>query len=70
MPLFGHHVAVELFGTEYSPETPLEHVMAFGITGVIFTLAVYGAYALVRDVRRRLRRGREEVNPLQPPRGA
>ena len=24
--LFAHHVAVELFGREFSPRTPLEHI--------------------------------------------
>jgi hypothetical protein len=52
MALLAHHVAVELFGAEYSPQTPLEHVMAFGLTGVVLALVIYGAYAGVRDVRR------------------
>ena len=56
MPLFGHHVAVEFFGHELAPETTLEHVMAFGVTGVILALVVYGAYAAVRDFRRWLHR--------------
>jgi hypothetical protein len=56
MPLFGHHIAVEFFGHEFSPETPMEHVMAFGITGVVLALVAYGAYAAVRDFRRWLRR--------------
>jgi hypothetical protein len=56
MLLFGHHVAVEFFGEEFAPETPLEHVMAIGVTGAVLALAVYGAYAVVRDFRRWLRR--------------
>jgi hypothetical protein len=52
MALWAHHVAVELFGREFSPETPLEHVLAFGATGVLLALLVYGAYAGVRDLRR------------------
>jgi hypothetical protein len=46
MLLFAHHVAVELFGREYSPRTPLEHVCAFGTVGLILALAAYGAWNL------------------------
>jgi hypothetical protein len=52
MALWAHHVAVEFFGREFSPETPLEHVMVFGITGVALGLMIYGACAAVRDLRR------------------
>jgi hypothetical protein len=55
MLVFGHHVAVELFGREFSPQTPLEHATAFSATGLVLALTVYGAYAAVRDVRRWLR---------------
>jgi hypothetical protein len=55
MLVFGHHVAVELFGREFSPQTPLEHAAAFGATGLVLALTIYGAYAAVRDVRRWLR---------------
>jgi hypothetical protein len=60
MSLFAHHIAVELFGREYSPETPMEHAVAFGLTGVVLALTAYGAYAVVRDLRRRLRPKRVE----------
>ncbi len=63
MPLFGHHIAVEFFGQEFSPETPLEHVCAFGLTGVVLALVGYGAYAAVRDFRRWLRRPAEQPAP-------
>jgi hypothetical protein len=46
MILFAHHVAVELFGREYSPQTPLEHVCAFGAVGLVLALAGYGAWTL------------------------
>jgi hypothetical protein len=59
MPLFGHHIGVEFFGHEFSPETPTEHVIAFGLTGVVLALVVYGAYAAVRDFRNWLRRPQE-----------
>lgn len=52
MVLFGHHMGVELFGREFAPETPLEHAVAFGLAAVVLTLMSYGAYALVRDLRR------------------
>jgi hypothetical protein len=56
MVLWAHHVAVEVFGREYSPETPLEHVMAFGVTGLLVGLMAYGAYAGLRDLLRWRRR--------------
>lgn len=46
MFLFAHHVAVELFGREFSPHTPLEHVCAFAVVGTILGLAAYGACVL------------------------
>jgi hypothetical protein len=56
MGLWAHHIAVEVFGREFSPETPLEHVMVFGISGVALGLMFYGAWAVVRDWRRWRRR--------------
>jgi MFS-type transporter involved in bile tolerance (Atg22 family) len=52
MRLFAHHMGVELFGKEFAPETPLEHALAFFITGLLFALIVYGAYAACRDLLR------------------
>ena len=52
MPLFAHHIGVEILGHEFSPETPMEHAVAFGITGVVLALIAYGAYAAVRDSQR------------------
>jgi hypothetical protein len=46
MVLLAHHVAVELFGREYSPRTPLEHACAFAVVGTILALAAYGAWTL------------------------
>jgi hypothetical protein len=48
--LFAHHVAVELFGREYSPQTPLEHACAFTAVGIVLALAVYGAWTLASKV--------------------
>jgi hypothetical protein len=53
--LFAHHMAVELFGHEFAPETPMEHAVAFGIVGLALLLMTYGAFALVRDIGRRWR---------------
>ncbi|MFN4260580.1 MAG: hypothetical protein ACK4RK_14895 [Gemmataceae bacterium] len=50
--MLAHHVGIELFGREFAPETPMEHVIAFSIGGLIVALMVYGGYAAVRDVRR------------------
>jgi hypothetical protein len=51
MLLFAHHVAVELFGREFSPRTPLEHVCAFAGVGLILALAGYGAWCLAAKLR-------------------
>jgi hypothetical protein len=48
MTLFAHHVAVELFGHEFSPKTPAEHICAFGVVGIILALAVYGGWTLAQ----------------------
>jgi hypothetical protein len=58
MILFGHHIAVELFGREFSPETPMEHALVFGATGLFLGLVVYGTYAAVRDLRRWFRQNK------------
>jgi hypothetical protein len=44
--MIAHHMAVEIFGREYAPHTPLEHVCVFAAMGLVLGLAVYGAYAL------------------------
>jgi hypothetical protein len=56
MGLLGHHIAVEIFGREFAPQTPLEHVLAFGGTALVLALTGYGAYAAVRDLLRAWRR--------------
>lgn len=52
MALLAHHIGVELFGREFSPETPMEHVVAFGVAGVMLALMLYGSYAALRDFRK------------------
>jgi hypothetical protein len=56
MALLGHHVAVEFFGREFSPQTPAEHVMVFGATALAVVLMAYGLFAVVRDLLRWRRR--------------
>jgi len=48
---FAHHVAVELFGREFSPHTTLEHICAFLAVGTVFALAGFGAWTLARKFR-------------------
>ena len=55
MFMFAHHVAVELFGREYSPRTPLEHVCAFTVVGLVLALAAYGAWTLAHKLLARTR---------------
>jgi hypothetical protein len=46
MFVFAHHMAVELFGREFSPQGVLEHVCAFGVIGFLFATSAYGTWAL------------------------
>ncbi|HLJ97610.1 MAG TPA: hypothetical protein VKU02_30900 [Gemmataceae bacterium] len=59
MILFGHHteafLQIEIMGQPF-PTGPMEHGIAFGVTGVALLLTLYGAYAAVRDLRRWLAR--------------
>lgn len=59
MVLFGHHteafVQIEILGRPF-PTGPMEHGIALGVTAIALLLILYGAYAAVRDLRRRLRR--------------
>ncbi len=59
MILFGHHteafLQIEIMGQPF-PTGPMEHGIAFGVAGVALLLTLYGAYAIVRDLRRWLGR--------------
>jgi hypothetical protein len=46
MLLFAHHMAVELFGREFSPHGTFEHVCAFGVIGFLFATSAYGTWTL------------------------
>jgi hypothetical protein len=56
MGLFAHHASgyfeLEILGHDLTPYTPLEHAVAFTVTGLVLLLMVYGVYALVRDLLR------------------
>jgi len=59
MPLvLAHHVAVELFGREYSPQTVLDHVCAFTVVGLILATSAYGTWTIAARLAagRRVRR--------------
>jgi hypothetical protein len=62
MPIFAHHVAVEILGREFSPHTPLEHICTFGGIALIAALACYGGFAVCRDLAERMR-ARRQVRP-------
>jgi hypothetical protein len=55
MVLFGHHtqafLEIDIMGQPF-PTGPMEHGIAFGVTGIALLLILYGAYAGVRDLRR------------------
>ena len=63
MILFAHHVAVELWGREFSPRTPLEHVCTFAVVGFVLATSLYGTVALARKSAQvfRPRRARREA---------
>lgn len=59
MPIvLAHHVAVELFGREYSPQTVLDHICAFTVVGLILATSAYGTWTLAAKLveGRRVRR--------------
>jgi hypothetical protein len=59
MSLFAHHMAVELFGREFSPQGPFQHVCVFGAISLMLALSAYGAWTLALkaiDARRSRRR--------------
>ncbi len=60
MMFLAHHVAVELLGREYSPQTVFEHVCLFAITGLILGTSAYGSWTIARKLvdARRLKPGR------------
>ncbi|HEX8203263.1 MAG TPA: hypothetical protein VF590_22495 [Isosphaeraceae bacterium] len=58
MLVFAHHMAVELFGREFSPQTPLEHACAFGVVGLILATSAYGTWMLAAKAFSRFRPGR------------
>ena len=59
MPLFAHHMAVELFGREFSPHGTFQHVCTFAAIGLILSLSAYGAATLAQKAfgRSRSKRG-------------
>jgi hypothetical protein len=55
MFLFAHHMAIELFGREFSPHSTLEHICAFGALSLLFGLSAYGAWTLAQKAMEGLR---------------
>jgi hypothetical protein len=57
MNFLAHHVAVEILGREYSPNTVFEHVCLFTITAFILGTSAYGTWTIARKLiaARRLR---------------
>jgi hypothetical protein len=60
MTFLAHHVAVELLGHEYSPNTVFEHVCLLVITALILGTSAYGSWTIARKLveARRIRLGR------------
>ena len=55
MTLFAHHMAVELFGREFSPHSTLEHVCAFAAISLLLTTSAVGTWTLVAKALGRVR---------------
>lgn len=52
MPLFAHHVEINLFDlVVIEPETMPEHALLAAVTAVVVGLVVYGIRGVVRDTR-------------------
>jgi hypothetical protein len=52
---FAHHMAVEILGREYSPQTPLEHACVFAALAFIVGTSLYGTYVLALKAREAMR---------------
>jgi hypothetical protein len=62
MPLFAHHVEINLFDLiVIEPETMPEHAVLAAVSAVVIGLVVYGIRAVVRDARSWLGRRRGVV---------
>jgi hypothetical protein len=46
MLVFAHHMAVELFGREFSPHGVFEHVCTFGAISLLLATSAYGTWTL------------------------
>jgi len=46
MILFAHHMAVELFGREFSPHGVVQHVCVFAALALVAGTSAYGTWAL------------------------
>jgi hypothetical protein len=55
MIVFAHHMAVELFGREFSPHTVFEHVCAFGVVSLLLTTSAVGTWTLAAKALERVR---------------
>jgi hypothetical protein len=55
MFVFAHHMAVELFGREFSPHSTLEHVCAFAAISLLLTTSAVGTWTLVAKALERVR---------------
>ncbi|MDR3639094.1 MAG: hypothetical protein P4L84_35140 [Isosphaeraceae bacterium] len=61
MLLFAHHMAVELFGREFSPHGVFQHVCAFGAIALVLATSAYGTWNLGRELMRSLANRRREA---------
>jgi hypothetical protein len=50
MNFLAHHVAVEILGHEYSPNTVFEHVCLLTITAFILGTSAYGTWTIARKL--------------------
>jgi hypothetical protein len=46
MPVFAHHLGVELLGREFSPHGLVQHICVFTALALVFSTSAYGACVL------------------------
>jgi hypothetical protein len=61
MILFAHHMAVELFGREFSPHGAVQHVCVFAALALVVGTSAYGTWALAAKAVGALRARRMEI---------
>src|SRR5262249_4565468 len=72
MLFFAHHMGVEIFGREFSPQGPVQHLLVFLVLGFIAATSAYGTWCLAARLIERVRQPKKLDGTLGEvgPRGA